>query len=231
MYLVHIIYDDENKHILGDINIHKLIEAYRMQFEINNINFDYFKECSYGEKKYPCYFAKEEHVWSASGLYYSRHCRCYLRKMNRTIQQEIDNDIQRQIYREAQQFLINKIAQKGIVVEINPISNTFIGYIDNALDHPIINMNDTYKTENISNHIITTINTDNPGVFGTTLSNQFGFIEQSLLENGYSKEAVLEWIDRIRENGVNSTFIHYKNESKENILKELEEIEKALENR
>ena len=230
-YLVHIIYEDSDGHIPGHISIHKLYEAYKMQFEINNVNFKYFKKCSFGKKNYPCYFAKEDNEWSSYNLFFSRHCRCFLKRMNHMVQQEIDNDIQREIYSEAQQFVVDKIALKGIVVEVNPISNANIGNVDNVLDHPVIRMNDTYKNEDISRHIITTINTDNPGVFGTTLSNQFGFIEQSLLERGYSKEAVLKWLNRIRINGINSTFIHYKNALKKDVIEELTDIKEYLESK
>lgn len=226
--LIHYIYEDENKQIPGHINIHKLYEAYKMQFDNTKIDLKHLKKCSYGSKKHPCYFAEEKDEWSSLSLYYSRHCQCYLNKMNRMVQQEIDNDTQRSIYKEAQTFLKNKIASKGIVIEINPISNTFIGYLENIFDHPVKNMNDTYKDNGVSSHIITTINTDNPGVFGTTLNNQFGIIEQSLLELGHSKEVVLQWLDQIRINGLNSTFIHYKNASKEEIINELNIIEKAL---
>ena len=89
-------------------------------------------------------------------------------------------------------------------------------------------MNDTYKDSEVSNHIISTINTDNPGVFSTTLSNQFGYIEQLLLDSGYSKEQVLKWIDLIRENGINSSFIYNKGYTKEQVLNELKDIQKQL---
>lgn len=222
--MVHLIYEAPNGHIIGNINVHKLYEAYNMQFEENNINMDFFEECDLGEKPYPCYFVKEENSWSSLMLYYSRHCQCYLKKMNQIVQVDIDNDIQRQMYREAQQYLCQKIANRGIVVEVNPISNLYIGEIENIYGHTITRLNDTYKDENVENHIITTINADNPGVFSTTLRNQFGFIEQLLLEKGFSSEQVLKWIDHIRKNGLNSTFIHEKNKSKEEILNELKII-------
>ena len=226
--LIHIIYGDINGHIHGEISIHNLYQVYLMQFDDNKINKDFYKQCNLGEKGYPCYFAEEKNPWSSTMLFYTRHCSCYLKKMNKFVQMEIDNDFLRCIYKEAQAYLLQKIANKGIIVEVNPISNSLIGDMDDIFDHPIIKINDTYKDNSNYNHVMTTINTDNPGVFSTTLSNQFGFIEQLLIDRGYSKEQALQWIDRIRENGLNSTFIQYKKMSKKDIIRELEYIKKQL---
>lgn len=226
--LIHIIYGDINGHIHGEISIHNLYQAYLMQFDDNKINKNFYKQCNLGEKGYPCYFAEEKNPWSSTMLFYTRHCSCYLKKMNKFVQMEIDNDFLRCIYKEAQAYLLQKIANKGIIVEVNPISNSLIGDMDYIFDHPIIKINDTYKDNSNYNHVMTTINTDNPGVFSTTLSNQFGFIEQLLIDRGYSKEQALQWIDRIRENGLNSTFIQYKKMSKKDIIRELEYIKKQL---
>lgn len=226
--IVHYIYEDNSHHIPGEINIHKLYDAYKLQFEEYDFDQKFYEECNFGQKNYPCYFAKEENDWSSRMLFYSRHCICYLKKMNSIIQVEIDDDIKRMIYREAQKYLLKKIANRGIVVETNPISNYLIGNFNSIFNHPIVNINDTYKDSGVSNHIISTINTDNPGIFSTTLSNQFGYIEQLLLDSGYSKEQVLKWIDLIRENGINSSFIYNKGYTKEQVLNELKDIQKQL---
>lgn len=226
--IVHYIYEDDNHHIPGEINLHKLYDAYKLQFEEYNFNQKFYDECKFGQKRYPCYFTKEKNEWSSQMLFYSRHCICYLKKMNSIIQVEIDDDFKRMIYHEAQEYMLKKVANRGIVVETNPISNYLIGNFNSIFNHPIININDTYKDNEVSNHVISTINTDNPGIFSTTLSNQFGYIEQLLLDSGYSKEQVLKWIDLIRENGMNSSFIHNKGYTKEQVLNELKDIKKQL---
>lgn len=223
-----LIYENVKGHISGNITIHNLYEAYLMQFDETKIDHDFFIDCNLGEKDYPCYFAKEQNSWSSKMLFYSRHCNCYLKRMNKMIQIEIDDDLLRDIYIETQQYVLKKIANKGIIVEVNPLSNVFIGEISDVFNHPIYKMNDTYKDDGILSHVITTINTDNPGVFSTTLSNQFGFIEQMISDKGYSKEQALNWIDKLRENGLNSTFIKYKRLSRDEILAVLDELDNGI---
>lgn len=134
--------------------------------------------------------------------------------MTRVIQIDIDNEMIRLIYKEAQQYLIDKVARKGIVVETNPLSNVTIGEIDSIKNH---------------NHVMVSINADDPGVFGTTLKNQYGFILQALLDSGISMEKALNWIDMARKNGLNSTFINRRRKTKKEIINELTEMQKDLE--
>ena len=147
--------------------------------------------------------------------------------MTRVIQIDIDNEMIRLIYKEAQQYLIDKVARKGIVVETNPLSNVTIGEIDSIKNHPIFKMNDSFH--NNHNHVMVSINADDPGVFGTTLKNQYGFILQALLDSGISMEKALNWIDMERKNGLNSTFINRRRKTKKEIINELTEMQKDLE--
>lgn len=228
--IAHFIYDIDGK-LGGDskgIDIHHLYLAYKKQFNcldfIENssapgkclANFD-DKHCIFRCKKY----------WDENLLFYSRHCKCFLINMTRVIQIHIDNEMIRMIYKEAQQFIIDKIARKGIVVETNPLSNITIGEIDSIKDHPVFKMNDSFHVDH--NHVMVSINADDPGVFGTTLKNQYGFILNALLDSGISMEKSLMWIDMARENGLNSTFINRRKKTKSEIINELNEMKNDLE--
>lgn len=222
--LVHFIYDD-NGHLPAHISIHHLYRAYQKQFEGLDFANNKSHQCLYHMLKDDCHF-RSHSEWDENLLLYSRHCRCFLEKMVRVVQFHTDNDVLKMIYKEVQNYLCQKIARKGIVVEINPVSSAIIGDFHSIYEHPIFYMNDSISRDH--HHIMVSINTDDPGVFGTTLRNQFGFIEQMLLSKGFPMEKTMNWIDMTRKNGMNSTFINKTYKSREEIINELEEIKKAI---
>ena len=94
-------------------------------------------------------------------------------------------------------------------------------------DHPIFMMNDSFDKDH--NHVMVSVNTDDPGVFGTTLKNQYGFILQVLIDKGVPLEKALKWIDMTRENALNSTFNNRTKKTKKEIEEELNKIKRILE--
>lgn len=209
------------------IDIHRLYLAYKNQFKGLNIveNSSPFFRCSSNFTDDRCIF-KSINNWNEDLLFYSRHCKCFLIRMTRVIQIDIDDEMIRSIYKEAQQYIIDKIAKRGIIVESNPLSNITIGEIESIKEHPIFKLNDSFNGDH--NHVMVSINTDDPGVFGTTLKNQYGFVLQALLDSGVSMEKSLKWIDTARENGLNSTFINRKRKTKNEIVRELTEMKEEL---
>lgn len=221
--IIHYIYNDESGHLKAEITIHHLYKSYRKQFDelgsIHDIRNEY--ECNNHIMTSYCVFKVNKH-WDENLLLLSRHCRCFLEKMSRIVQINVDNGIIKQIYEEAQQYLINKVSHKGIIIETNPVSNVNIGEIYGMQNHPIFALNDSFDQD--YNRVLVSINTDDPGVFSTTLRNQYGFIQQMLYDRGIPMEKALQWIDRARGNGLNSSFLNKKIKSKEQIKKELNEI-------
>lgn len=228
--ITHFIYDI-NGHLGGNsegINIHHLYLAYKKQFTgLDFVKDEYYLlncEANFSNKN--CIF-KNFKNWNEDLLFYSRHCRCFLKKMTRMIQIDTSDKTIINIYKEAQQYVINKIACKGIIIETNPVSNANIGEFNSMNDHPIFMMNDSFDKDH--NHVMVSVNTDDPGVFGTTLKNQYGFILQVLIDKGVPMEKALKWIDMTRENGLNSTFINRTKKTKKEIEEELKEIKRILE--
>ena len=228
--ITHFIYDI-NGHLGGNsegINIHHLYLAYKKQFTgLDFVKDEYYLlncEANFSNKN--CIF-KNFKNWNEDLLFYSRHCRCFLKKMTRMIQIDTSYKTIINIYKEAQQYVINKIACKGIIIETNPVSNANIGEFNSMNDHPIFMMNDSFDKDH--NHVMVSVNTDDPGVFGTTLKNQYGFILQVLIDKGVPMEKALKWIDMTRENGLNSTFINRTKKTKKEIEEELKEIKRILE--
>jgi len=147
-------------------------------------------------------------IWDEDKLFLSYHCRCYLERMNDPIEIEVKKD-EIELIKNLQNIVLNKVSNEGIVIETNPTSNTAIGEIDSILEHYICNLNQRglNKEQRNDNGIIVTINSDDPSVFNTNVSNELSYIFYSLIEKGYAREDVLFWIDRIRENGLRTSFI------------------------
>ena len=51
------------------------------------------------------------------------------------------------------------------------------------------------------------INSDDPLIFNTNCENELAYMYHALLEKGYSRERVIAWIEKIREYGINSSFV------------------------
>lgn len=112
-----------------------------------------------------------------------------------------------------------KISRMGIFIESNPSSNILIGTINRYADHPIkkfYNLGLTYDLEelNSSHQICVSINTDDQGVFGTSLENEYALLalalEKEKDENGnfkYNPTMIYEWLDRIRQMGLEQSFL------------------------
>ncbi|MGL4992217.1 MAG: hypothetical protein ACRC57_13830 [Sarcina sp.] len=113
-----------------------------------------------------------------------------------------------EIIKEMQRIMVEYIAQRGIIVEINPSSNTTIGEFESVMDNHSLTLN---KIEELSEkNVIITINSDDPMIFNTTLSNEYAYIYYSLLSKGVSKERILEWIEKIRKYSIETSFVERK---------------------
>lgn len=118
-----------------------------------------------------------------------------------------------------QKLMQRKIAEYGIGIETNPTSNYLIGTFKRYEKHPILNfynqnlVTDTEKLENCP-QISVSINTDDQGVFNTSLENEYAYmalaLEQLKDEKGkpvYNRAMVYQWLDSIRKMGIRQTFL------------------------
>jgi len=107
------------------------------------------------------------------------------------------------------------VAARGISIEANPSSNYFISTMDSYKDHPIsklYNMGLTCHPEEIQNctQMHVSINTDDKGVFHTSLENEYALMSCAL-EQTYQKQMVYEWLDHVREHGNQQSFLEKEN--------------------
>ncbi len=116
------------------------------------------------------------------------------------------------LVREFQTALRMEIARKGIVIECNPTSNVLIGTFEFYDRHPILTFNNYYLNESSKEpHIQVSVNTDDMGVFDTSLENEYAVLLCAICrarhrEGNYNDDAVYDYLDYLRENGIRMAF-------------------------
>lgn len=151
-------------------------------------------------KFFPCW-KTDDGFWREDMLLLSYHCGLFKQRMNESII-SFTNSAQREIAETIQQYMLEKIATNGIIVETNPSSNTTIGEMDGILTHPICHLRSDKE-----HRVMTTINTDDPSVFNATVANEHAQVYYALLYNGLSTEEALREIDIMRETALRTSFI------------------------
>lgn len=118
-----------------------------------------------------------------------------------------------------QKALQRKVANQGVAIETNPSSNYLIGTFKRYDKHPIIrfyNRSLTVDQEKLQNcfQLNVSINTDDIGVFSVSLENEYAYmalaLEKAKDEQGrymYNKNMIYQWIDDVREMGVEQTLL------------------------
>lgn len=111
-----------------------------------------------------------------------------------------------------QSAMRREISEKRIAIECCPSSNLKIGHFNRYDEHPIFTFRpiEPKATDPILN---VSINTDDRGVFATSLYNEYSLIALAMTkmkdENGhakYNEEHILDYIERIRQNGFKQRF-------------------------
>ena len=117
-----------------------------------------------------------------------------------------------------QEQLLCKLEHKHIAIECNPSSNYKIGEMERYDQHPILRffnygIDTPYKPHNIA----VSINTDDQGIFSTSLEREFSLMALAMERNelkGHknSPRVVVEWLNRVREMALEQRFDEGKNE-------------------
>lgn len=124
-----------------------------------------------------------------------------------TVEMQDEKDTWLSIFGEAQKKIQNLVRDKQLVVEVNPTSNRFIGPMESMADHPIFQLT-LDKQQQMEKQIRVTINTDDPGVFATSLPHEYYLMGESLLARGVPEPEVVEWLEWLRKNGTDYSFLH-----------------------
>lgn len=162
-------------------------------------------------------------------IYYKYHYDFDVRKKGLEVIDKKINDDYINLVKEIQKHMQHEISNIGIAIETNPSSNYLIGTFKRYDEHPILNFYNlglTYNQQKINEcpQLFVSINTDDQGVFGTYLENEYALLaiglEKAKDENGnklYNTEMIYDWLDKIREMGIQQSFGY--NVRKHNIFK------------
>lgn len=214
---------DAAKEIFGNaigLNAFVLYEAYQEKF---NFSHDFaFKECEKAlidagqEENSQGHFCRlynvasvkgKGYIWTKEKLLCTYYCPYHAIKFREPVFIPVSSD-EGSIFKEIQAQMIAKVEKKGIYVETNPTSNTAISQQDSLLNHYILNLNSLGLKKSGDEHaVLVTVNSDDPVIFNTHVENELAYIYHALVHNGYEKEKILKWIDKVRQFGMDSCFV------------------------
>ena len=108
------------------------------------------------------------------------------------------------------------VSRKGIGVETNPSSNVLIGNFNRYDKHPLITFHDAGLFDSPENpNMFVSINTDDQGVFDTSLENEYALIARGLeqLKNPdgtchLTPHRIYTWLNHVREMGLEQSFLN-----------------------
>ena len=113
---------------------------------------------------------------------------------------------------EVREQLLSKVERLHIAIECNPSSNLRIGEMRDYIEHPIFKFNNYgLNTPYPPHDISVSINTDDSGVFSTSLEREYALMGIALEKTDdehfkNSPRAVKEWLNRVRKMSVEQRF-------------------------
>jgi hypothetical protein len=102
------------------------------------------------------------------------------------------------IVEQIQNYMMAIIVKKKIAIESNPSSNVKIGPIDGYNFHPCFRF--------LSNGINVSVNTDDKGIFATSLPNEYSLIANAYCQNGYTIREAAYLMERLKANAQSQRF-------------------------
>lgn len=129
----------------------------------------------------------------------------------KVIEEKLPKGIEK-IVEDLQDAMIRKISEKDVYIETNPSSNICIGPFEKYEDLPLFNF--APMEQDVHSSVVNvSVNTDDRGVFATSLYHEFSLIAAALFKQKdkdgnrlWSNEAIYDYIDRLRSNGFNQRF-------------------------
>lgn len=91
---------------------------------------------------------------------------------------------------------LNRLADLGIVLEFNPSSNFRVSGSGRLAEAPFVAILNSLREK-----CLATVNSDNPGVFGTRIENEFALVSRALKEVGLSRTESMAVVERLRRVG------------------------------
>lgn len=113
-----------------------------------------------------------------------------------------------------QDCLQREIGDRGIMIECNPTSNYLIGTFQRYDEHPIFRFNSFgFGGERADGQLSVSINTDDQGVFDTSLENEYALLACSMSkarsasgDRRFSRDTIYQYLDHVRQMGNEQSF-------------------------
>lgn len=119
------------------------------------------------------------------------------------------------VVKQLQEQMRRKVAAKQIAVECNPTSNLKIGFVDKYCEHPLLQNFDPIAEQSNPYYPLlnASVNTDDRGVFATTLYNEFSLLALGMMkekndkgEDKYGPRQIMDYIEHLRQAGEKQMF-------------------------
>lgn len=225
---------DLAERIFGNIEGITVRDLY-MNYQKKMLNFKidvcpHKDECFIQKQTYTKHIAKKRKMsvtsntlWNRDKIFAAINCKYFLKEFKKVVAINMSSDLVEK-YKKLQQYMRSKVSNRGIIIEVNPTSNIMIGDFSAYEDYHILNLSSPENEE-----AIVTINTDDPVVFSTMLKDEFALIYDIVVKsNKYSSKEIIGWLDKVRQNGIDYSFIQDRELNREQIIEEVEAIIAAL---
>ncbi len=110
-----------------------------------------------------------------------------------------------------QHRMMRRLERKHIIIECCPSSNLLIGSLDKFRNHPAFRFHEVTQEHN--HHLKITLNTDDLGVFQTSLANEYSYMALALAKERdkddnpvFMPHQINQWLTTIASNGEKSRF-------------------------
>lgn len=153
-----------------------------------------------------------------SRLYFEYHYNPYVKNKGAEMKQFEITKAYTKLVAAVQECMMQYVVQRNLYIETNPTSNILIGTIRKYKDHPIkrwynLGLETEHNMIKASPQMSVSINTDDAGIFSTSLENEYALmaiaLEKEKDEDGnslYKPAIIYDWLDRIREMGLQQSF-------------------------
>ena len=165
-----------------------------------------------------CYREKYKNIKSTVyDLYHRYHFDNVLKEAAMEIVEIKVNDEYVSLVKQLQKVMRNFVLTKGVAIESNPSSNFLISSLDKTIELPVFKLYPIEESENDFVRLNVSINTDDQGVFYTSLVKEYTLLagavqnEQNKEFRKYSNDKILTWIEQLIDNSKNQCFMQDNN--------------------
>lgn len=198
----------------GDAPECYLQDAEEHSFSSVQLSIDSWLRYSFNDNKFAEIARKNK---AACYLYAKYHYNQHVRETgDKTTTFRLPHSIHKEyllLLEHVQQRMLTRLERLHIAIECNPSSNFKIGEMERYDEHPILKFyNFGIKTPYPTHEVSVSINTDDSGVFATSLDREYALMALALEKRqdesfGNTPRAVVEWLNRIRKMSVEQRFV------------------------